>query len=70
MLNLQLRDVFGLSRDLTSHHELSREMQADVTGFMKDGKLSWPQAFTDDYIASGITRLLQLAWQIVKPGTK
>ncbi len=54
MLNLQLRDVFGLSRDLTSHHELSREMQADVTGFMKDGKLSWPQAFTDDYIASGI----------------
>jgi para-nitrobenzyl esterase len=43
--------MFGLSRDLTSVRQLSREMQADVTGFMKDGKLSWPQAFTDDYIA-------------------
>lgn len=43
--------MFGLSRDLAPVRQLSQRMQADVTGFMKDGKLPWPRAFTDDFIA-------------------
>lgn len=43
--------MFGLSRDLGAAQKLSQEMQADMTGFMREGTLPWPRAFTDGYVA-------------------
>ncbi len=43
--------MFCLSADLTAASKLSHDMQADIIGFMKNGKLPWARAFTDEYLA-------------------